>query len=254
MSTAPPPLHYAIILFPGFQLLDAAGPLDVLNAVTLRVPDAEKVSLTIVAETLDPVSTKPATIASTGMNTTCSHSIMPDQTFGDYCNAVVQGEKQCDVLLVPGGFGTRMPSLTQPWALPAQHFVKAIASHVKRAIITVCMGADVVAQTGLLDGRRATTNKARFQLVAGRNPKVKWCKKARWVKSRQDEVQAGLALDIWTSAGVSAGMDVMLAFVAEYYGGVVVARDIAKGLEYDWREVGDGEDDSFYEQYFPSEN
>lgn len=253
MSNAPPPLQYAMILFPGFQLLDVAGPLDVLNLVTLLVPEAKNVSLTIVGETLGTISTKPAAIAKHGMNITCSQSMAVDQTFDEYCRAVIEGDKQCDVLLVPGGFGTRMPSLNQPWASSAQRFIKAIASHVKCAIITVCTGADIVAQTGLLDGRSATTNKGKFQLVADRNPKVKWCRKARWVKSRPDEVQSGLLIDVWTSAGVAAGMDVMLAFVAECFGGVGVARDIAEGLEYEWREVGEGEDDSFYDKYFPGE-
>ena len=244
------PLHYLVVLFPGFQLLDVGGPLDILNLASLNITPAKKVELTLAAEFSGPVPTKPPGLADQGMNITCSQSIIATDEFGALVEAVKRGEVRIDVLLIPGGFGTRLPSAEEPYSLPAQRFVTAIAPYVRMAIITVCTGSDILAQTGLLDGRRATTNKLRFTHVAGRNPGVQWLKTARWVKSVPEETQGGLPIEIWTSGGISAGMDVMLGFVAEYYGGLKVARNIAKVLEYDWRESGDGEEDSFYKTYF----
>lgn len=248
-----PPLNFTAVLFPGYQLLDLAGPLDILNLVSLQVPAAKNLHLVMAAEFAGPVPTKPPGLADQAVNITCTQSLRADGEFAAYLKAIKEGSVSCDVLLIPGGFGTRLPSIKEPYSLPAQHFIQAVAPYVKVAIITVCTGSDVLAQTGLLDGRRATTNKSRMEFVTGRNPGVLWRKKARWVKSPPPETPSrGLPLEIWTSAGISAGMDVMLAFVAEHYGGVEVARGVAKALEYDWREVAEGEDDSFYDKYFPN--
>ena len=107
----------------------------------------------------------------------------------------------------------------------------------------------------------------RFKEVAQRHSAVKWVRGARWVKSGVDDgassdnrsVNEGRSsgqenkerhLEIWSSAGISAGMDVTLAFIAEYYGGMDVSRDIARRLEYDWAENGEGEVGGLYKRFF----
>jgi transcriptional regulator GlxA family with amidase domain len=87
----------------------------------------------------------------------------------------------------------------------------------------VCTGTALLARPGLLDGRRATTNKAVFQWVADQGPKVEWIRAARWVEDGH----------FFTSSGVSAGMDMSLAVIAKLVG-QDMADALATGAEYDW--------------------
>ena len=78
-----------------------------------------------------------------------------------------------------------------------------------------------------MDGRRATTNKKSFREVMEWRPQVKWVGKARWVVDGK----------WWSAAGVSAGIDVTLAWVESIWG-AQTARELARGMEYEWREDG----------------
>jgi putative intracellular protease/amidase len=258
-------------IFPGFQLLDLTGPLDILNLHS-NDPDSPELSLKLIAETLDPVPTKPIVPRSadwsfdlqeafpkTGgkVNTTFNEYLQPDITYTDYLKAIKADPNALpvDVLLIPGGVGTRLerihPDGTKTSNIQSLiEFIPKIAPNIRTAIITVCTGSYALALTGLLDDRRATTNMARFADVAQSNPQVLWQHAARWVRSQPSETKGALPLDIWTSAGISAGMDVTLAFIAHHYGGQEVARGLAKALEYDWREIAEGHKDPIYEKYY----
>lgn len=93
-----PPTRFAVALFPGFQSLDVFGPLDILNLLSKKTP----LTLHVLAATLDPV---PTGTPITGHTT--SQSIVPTRTFAD-------GFEDIDVLLVPGGFGTRITENIAP--------------------------------------------------------------------------------------------------------------------------------------------
>ena len=88
--------------------------------------------------------------------------------------------------------------------------------------------------TGMLDGRRATTNKLDFTATVPLAPNVHWVKQARWVEDGK----------FFTSSGVSAGMDMALAVLADLYGDEV-ARNMAQSCEYTWHE--DANTDPFAE-------
>ncbi|PAT39137.1 dimethyladenosine transferase [Vandammella animalimorsus] len=124
------------------------------------------------------------------------------------------------LLLVPGGQGTR--ALVQD-----AHFLQALRQWLAQAhtVLSVCTGAALLAATGALDGLRATSNKKAFAWVQGCGPQVLWQPRARWV-------QAG---KFHTSSGVSAGMDMALAFIAGRCG-LEEARRIARHCEYLWSE------------------
>ncbi|OAA73809.1 ThiJ/PfpI family protein [Cordyceps fumosorosea ARSEF 2679] len=190
VSTTPPsspPLKYAVALFNGFQLLDAAGPLDVLAMLSPLVPGIEVV---ILAQTLAPVTSRTKRPGSVGQE------IVPTHTFDTAPDDI-------EVLLIPGGGGTRDHDGTQALVdYAAKTFPKL------RYFLTVCTGAALAVRAGLLDGRRATTNKLAFDWVASLGPKVNWVRHARWVSDG----------NIWTSSGISAGIDMTLAFVAAQYG------------------------------------
>ena len=277
--------------------MDLAGPLDIFNIVSLP-PFSQPLRLTFVASTLDPVPTKPvvpkgagytydltSALGTENINTAFNQSLTPEHTFSSYLSALesnaIPDAERPDILFIPGGLGSRMRRLvaspspdpdaeakTAPTStLNVQElidWIPQITQHLRTGIMTVCTGSDILARTGLLNSRRATTNMTRFNDVAGRHKYVNWIKGARWVKSPVGDgastasqasetgnaTAVGKDIEIWSSAGISAGMDVALAFVAEYYGGMEVSRDIAKRLEYDWAQTGDGEVGAFYGRYF----
>lgn len=120
-----------------------------------------------------------------------------------------------DILVIPGGRGR--VEMQRDAAFLA--FLRAKAERATY-VLTVCTGSAILADTGFLDGRHATTNKLAFKEVAGKYPRVKWAPKARWVVDG----------NLWTSSGVTAGMDMGYAFVAATYG-QQVADHLARYLE-----------------------
>jgi len=99
-----------------------------------------------------------------------------------------------DIILVPGGLGAN--TLIEKDERVLERFVAArfpAASHV----LSVCTGAALLARAGVLDGRRATTNKDAFEWVKSLGPRTTWVPSARWVRDGK----------VWTSSGVSAGYE-----------------------------------------------
>ncbi|CBX93344.1 predicted protein [Plenodomus lingam JN3] len=98
------PTRYGLVLFPQFQALDVFGPMDVLNTIDMHFSNYTNMNLTILAKTLDPVTT--ARQGPQGTIGRFGESIVPTTTFSDYLarNSSADG---IEVLLVPGGLGTR---------------------------------------------------------------------------------------------------------------------------------------------------
>jgi transcriptional regulator GlxA family with amidase domain len=126
------------------------------------------------------------------------------------------------VLLVPGGMGTRALVNDAP-------FLRELKSLAGRAeyVLSVCTGAALLAAAGLLDGKAATTNRMAWGFVTAHGERVAWNKSARWVRDG----------NVYTAAGVSAGIDMTLGFAADLHG-IETARDIARYIEYVWDESG----------------
>ncbi|QND53136.1 GlxA family transcriptional regulator [Phyllobacterium sp. 628] len=119
-----------------------------------------------------------------------------------------------DTLVVAGGYGARLGSHTP--ALPA--LVKEIAERSRR-IASVCTGAFLLAAAGILDGRRATTHWRRAGDLQKRFPHIA-------VDGDRIFVKDG---SIWTSAGITAGIDLALALIEEDLG-LAAARAVAQEL------------------------
>ncbi|CAE7176816.1 unnamed protein product [Rhizoctonia solani] len=138
------------------------------------------------AESLDPI------IPSAGP------ALVPSKTFSQVNNT------QYDIILVPGGPGTR-PAVISPKVLD---FVKSQEPGLQY-LLSVCTGAWVLANAGVLEGKNATTNKAAFAQVRNETSKgINWIPKARWVVDGTT----------WTSSGVTAGMDMANAFINHLVG------------------------------------
>lgn len=170
------PLNYLLVLFPGYQLLDLAGPLDILNLLSLRQTETP-ITLTLISDTLDPVPSKPippksgkwsfdlaASFPETAgnVNPAFNQYLQPDTTFQEYLEALENGSvsqegrlKPVDVLFIPGGFGSRIDRIKQDGSRVSNvqdlvDFLPRVAPHLKSAVITVCTGSDILARSGLL--------------------------------------------------------------------------------------------------------
>lgn len=195
------PVNYGIVVFPAFQALDVFGPLDALNMLSFAYP----LNLFIIAETLDPVTTKPQTNL---VNSNFSESIVPTHTFDS-------PPESLDVLIVPGGLGT--------WASNLNATIDYIAATYPslQYLITVCTGATLAARAGILDGKNATTNKKSWEWATSQGPNVNWISHARWVVDG----------NIYTTSGVSAGIDGTFAFMEAVYGDNAT-ETVANSMEY----------------------
>ena len=132
-----------------------------------------------------------------------------------------------DVLLIPGGYGTR-PEVNNALLID---LIREISNACKY-VLTVCTGTALLARTGLLDGKKATSNKRAFDWVMTQGSEVHWIRKARWVVDGK----------YYTSSGVSAGMDMTLGFLQDIHG-EAYALEVASKIEYTWHR--DKDEDPF---------
>ncbi|MHB9098721.1 MAG: DJ-1/PfpI family protein, partial [Syntrophales bacterium] len=154
----------------------------------------------LVAETKNPV------VTSGGMK------VLPDYAFDD-CPPL-------DILVVPGGWGTRAE-------MNNARLLEWIAERAKQVetLASVCTGALLLGKAGLLDGRRATTHWRSLEWMEELFPKTR-------VERHRHFVEDGA---LFTSAGISAGIDMTLKIVVRYCG-EAVARATAKQMEYPFPE------------------
>lgn len=194
MEAKAPPLKIGAVLFPGFELLDIYGPLEMFGMLR------ERVAVTMLAETAGPVSS--------------------NQGPKGVADAALADVSDLDLLVIPGGWGTRALVQNQP-------FLDVLPARAKEAryVATICTGSALLAKTGLLDGRQATTNKLAYDWVTSQGPQVKWIRAARWVEDGP----------FFTSSGVSAGMDMSLGLIQHIFGREM-SLQVSRWAEYEWHE------------------
>ena len=191
----------AAVLFDGFTVLDMYGPVQAFGSCRLTRPDGtvwQFFEVFTVADRKGPIK---------GAQGPSTHA---DFSFGDV--------PPFDILLVPGGPGTRDE-------VKNEAFLDRLRAASEKAAITatVCTGSALLARTGLMDGRPATTNKIAWDWAVQQGPKVLWKRKARWVDDG----------NLVTSSGVSAGTDMALALIARLHGRDM-AVTTARNMEYLW--------------------
>tara|TARA_R110000868_G_scaffold20217_17_gene85931 strand:- start:14317 stop:15369 length:1053 start_codon:yes stop_codon:yes gene_type:complete len=196
-SATPPQASPRRVLMLGFddaQILDIAGPLQILSSA-LTPDDTPAYAVELVAAKAGPIST------------TSGLTLFAARSFGELTR---EDLKAVDTFLVSGGQGTR--ALEHD----AAHidFIRR-ASPLARRTASICTGALLLAAAGVLDGKRAATHWAFAPMLARDYPAVTVDGDAIFVRDGT----------VWTSAGVTAGMDLALALVEDDLG-----RDMALGL------------------------
>lgn len=182
-----------ILLFDDFETLDAFGPVEVFGMM-------DKFKLNFISYNGGIVSSAQGVKVQT-------------ETF-------IADDSIENILFIPGGMGTRQKVMDKNF----MDFLTNIADQSKY-ILTVCTGSLLLAKSGKLNGKNATTNKRVFKLITEQFKNISWVKEARWVKDG----------NIYTSSGVSAGTDMALDFIKDLLGREK-AIEISQHIEYFWNE------------------
>ena len=180
-----------VLVFPDFQLLDAAGPMLAFEIAGRYRPGAYEI---------EPISRDGGLVRASGGVAIDSRAFDAGDRF--------------DTLLVSGGEGTRGPAICETTLA----FVRTAAVNARR-VASVCSGAYILAEAGLLEGRRATTHWNRTDHFRRAYPGVK-------LEADRIFVRDGT---VWTSAGITAGIDLALALIGEDLG-EDIARKTAQQL------------------------
>lgn len=193
------PLKVGALVFPGFELLDVYGPLEMFGMLQDRVRH-NAMTITMLAEQAGEIASAQGP------------KVIADAALGDAGG--------WDVLLVPGGPGTRREVSNEALL----DLLRKRADEA-RFVASVCTGSALLARAGLLDGKRATSNKLAFDWVRAQGPRVTWIREARWVEDGR----------YFTSSGVSAGMDMALGLIRHVFG-ADTSRQVARRAEYLWND------------------
>ena len=203
-----------VLVFPDFQLLDASGPISVFE-IACRFAGSTA-SIRVLAEVPGAVR------SSSGV---------------EMLARGLRSAGQLSTLIIAGGEGVIAASRS----LKILAFVRAAERRGVR-IASVCSGAYILAEAGLLDGRRATTHWRRTPHFLSTYPKVK-------LESDRIFVRDG---GIWSSAGISAGIDLALAMATEDFGEEVSRQTARQLVLYDRRSGGQSQFSSLLELKAPS--
>ena len=181
-----------ILLFDEAEELDFVGPLEVFGVASRLV---QQLSVLTVSKDGRPIQGRYGLI------------VQPNYRIAD-CPSL-------DLLIVPGGKGAREHARYDKEIVA---FVKAHA--LKQQIVSICTGALILAEAGILTGKKATTHHSAFDMLRQYN-NVHVIEGARFL----------LENGVGTSAGISAGIDLALEIVCRHYG-EIVAREVAQTMEY----------------------
>jgi len=194
------PRAIGFLVYPGFQLLDATGPIAAFEIAGRFSPGAYSLHFLSLRGEPTP-SSSGVTIQTTALS----------------------DAPRLDTLLISGGDGVKVPA-TCPETLA---FVRAAARDCRR-VASVCSGTYVLAAAGLLEGKRATTHWSRTQDFQRRFPGVKLEPDRIWI---QDGA-------VWSSAGITAGIDLSLALIGADEGEAIARRTAQQLVVYHHRPGG----------------
>ncbi|XP_014553684.1 hypothetical protein COCVIDRAFT_106956 [Bipolaris victoriae FI3] len=183
-------LSIGIIIFDGFEPIEVWGPLEYLTTLSAFY----KMTLSIISYQKGPVK-----------GTVITH------TFAD--------APALDVILVPGGTGVINATLSNRTEI--EEFLVRRADQAEY-ILGLSFGVTHLARSGLLNSKRATTNKSGYQWIVGYGPEVNWVPQARWVVDGK----------FWTASGMMASLDMTYAWLSHVYGAEGPVNQQTNGIEY----------------------
>jgi transcriptional regulator GlxA family with amidase domain len=185
-------MNVNILLFDNFETLDAFGPIEILGKI-------------------DDYKLKYYSLTGGVIMSAQGTSIITEK---------IESASKEGILVIPGGKGTRT-------LVNDNQFLQALkeTAEMSSYCLSTCTGSALIAKTGLLNNKKATSNKKAFDWVTSINSEVNWIKKARWVVDGK----------FYTSSGVSAGIDMTLGYVKDRFG-EQKAIDITNHIEYIWNE------------------
>ncbi len=181
-----------VVLFNDFELLDVFGPVEFFGLL----PDQFSISLVGEQEGYVRSAQGPRSVI--------------DQT--------IDSDHSYNILLVPGGKGTRVE-------VNNRRLLDWIADQSRTAdvVSSVCTGSALLAKSGIINDKRATTNKNAYNWVKSQSLNVQWIPQSRWVQDGK----------FFTSSGVSAGMDMALGIIESILGRGT-SEKVADWAEYEW--------------------
>jgi len=189
----------AILIFDKVEVLDFAGPFEVFS-VSYDAEGNKLYDVCLIAEEEGVVKARN------------NFQVIPNKT--------IETKEKFDMVLIPGGFGTR----TEMHKETIKNWVKAQFEQVE-LMLSVCTGALVLATSGLLENLSATTHHGAFDELAAVAPNTKIIKGTKYVDNGK----------VITSGGISAGIEMALHVVAKEHG-IEQARKTANYMEYTWNE------------------
>lgn len=193
-------LNVAILVFDGVEVLDFAGPFEVFSVAAAVLPRTPYM----------PFFTYTVGLTANGVSTTGGLTVTPHHSMQD-C-------PQPDILIVPGGEGSRR-------LLKHDRLLAWIAEQAERvqSLAGVCTGALVLARAGALAGKRATTHHGAFDRLPELEPSVAVVRDKRFLRDGK----------VWTSGGISAGIDMSLAIVEHVLGD---SGPVVEEMEWMWHQ------------------
>jgi transcriptional regulator GlxA family with amidase domain len=203
-----------VLVFPDFQLLDAAGPISTFEIAARFADNAPSIKV---------LAVKPGPVRSSSGVEMLARGSRPSGAI--------------TTLIVAGGEGVRL-------AATCAKTLALVRSMARRGIriASVCSGAYILAEAGLLDGRRATTHWQRTRHFLTAYPKVK-------LEPDRIFVRDG---NVWSSAGITAGIDLSLAMIAEDYGEEIAQKTARQLVLYHRRSGGQSQFSSLLELKAPN--
>ena len=221
------PLKVAIVYFDQFAPLDVFGPMQAMNCCFELLQNGDPDPKKPLFEHLSVCQFKQPDKGEKNNLVVCGSGSMGP---GIVCSYNFDNLPEVDVVLIPGGVGTRT-------LVDDTSFIQELKKLVYKTpiVLSVCTGAALLARTGFLDGKEATTNKIAWDFVTKdkHNQKVNWTCPPRWVGKIDKASRTGYM----TSGGVAAGIDMMLALIYELFDDHPddsIVKNTQNKMEYTW--------------------